>query len=296
MRYVVATGAPRVHCPVCARGGSPSLKRRARGVSGVIHVPTKYPDVLSNLPVVQLDQLLGLFRLPIGLESEGLRIKLQDMLELTRCALRKESCCVFHGSHCDNWVSTNGRRGAAPAPPCTIHVLVAPPHNSLSLSFSLSFLFYPRRAVSCFLSFSLSLSRSLPRAPLLPRAAPATGEDRPREKSYFTLWLVRILSVSPAAVIRDTRVGRVHDPRVHSTGGSLPAPRTREREREGERHDGYRRWHACKSRLRCQCGVSLSFTRSVSFSLPVSLLFLAVFRFPPSKDTSSSLLCSHQDW
>ena len=71
-------------------------------VSGVIPSRTKYPDVLTNLPVVQLDQLLGLFRLPIGLESEGLRIKLQYVLELTRCALRKESCCVFHGSHCDN--------------------------------------------------------------------------------------------------------------------------------------------------------------------------------------------------
>lgn len=55
-----------------------------------------------NLPIVQLDQLLGLFCLAISLESECLRIKLQDVIELTRCALRKESRCVFHGSHCDN--------------------------------------------------------------------------------------------------------------------------------------------------------------------------------------------------
>lgn len=59
-------------------------------------------DIIGNLPVIQLDQLLGFFRLMISLKSEGLRIKLQDVFELTRCALREESCCVFHGSHCDN--------------------------------------------------------------------------------------------------------------------------------------------------------------------------------------------------
>lgn len=91
----------------------------------------------------------------ISLESEGLRIKLQDVFELTRCALREESCCVFHGSHCDNWASTNGRWGAALTPMCTIHVFVAPPQESLS-SFSFSFLFYLRPAMSHFLSFSLS--------------------------------------------------------------------------------------------------------------------------------------------
>lgn len=63
-------------------------------------------------PVVEFDQFLGLFGLAVGLEPEGLRIKLQNMVELTRGALREESRRVFHGSHfCWAWVGATADRG-----------------------------------------------------------------------------------------------------------------------------------------------------------------------------------------
>lgn len=38
----------------------------------------------------------------IGLEAQRLRIEFENVIELCRGALREESRCVFHGSHCDN--------------------------------------------------------------------------------------------------------------------------------------------------------------------------------------------------
>jgi hypothetical protein len=38
----------------------------------------------------------------IGLEAQRLRVKFENVFELSRSALREESRCVFYGSHCDN--------------------------------------------------------------------------------------------------------------------------------------------------------------------------------------------------
>lgn len=121
---------------------------------------------------------------------------------------------------------------------------LCPPCRSISLSVP-----SPRHS----LARSFSPSRASLRAPPSAGAAGAAGEDRPREKSYFTLCLVRILSVPPATVIRDTRVGRVHDQaRTHESGQRDTVQRfSSERVLRGVTH--------------CQSFLSISF--SVLFSL-----------------------------
>lgn len=56
-----------------------------------------------NLPIVQFYELLGFLRFSISLQSKRLWIQFEYVFELTRRTLSKESCRVFHGSHCDNY-------------------------------------------------------------------------------------------------------------------------------------------------------------------------------------------------
>lgn len=82
-------------------------------------------------PVIELDQLLRLLGLPLGLELQRLRVQAEDVLELRRGAVLEERRRVFRGCHgcelpltgeccavcpCTRASSTDGRHDLTAAP------------------------------------------------------------------------------------------------------------------------------------------------------------------------------------